>query len=49
MKDSRSAYTILTGQPTGKRPLRRPRRGWKDITSIRMYLNEIVVNLRNFN
>jgi hypothetical protein len=26
MEESRSAFKILTGKPTGKRPLRRPKR-----------------------
>jgi hypothetical protein len=26
MEEDSSAFTILTGKPTGKRPLRRPRR-----------------------
>ena len=33
---------ILTGKPTGKRPLGRPRRRWED--NIRMYLEEIGIN-----
>ena len=33
-KEGRSAFKILTGKPTGKRPLGRPRRRWKD--NIRM-------------
>ena len=28
MKEGRSAFKILTGKPTGKRPLGRPRRRW---------------------
>ena len=30
MEEGRSAFKILTGKPTGKRPLRRPRRRWED-------------------
>ena len=30
MEGSRSAFKILTGKPTGKRPLARPRRRWED-------------------
>ena len=30
MEDGRSALKILTGKPTGKRPLGRPRRRWDD-------------------
>ena len=36
----RSAFKILTGKPTGKRPLGRPRRRWED--NIRIDLEEIV-------
>ena len=36
MEEGRSAFKILTGKPTGKRPLGRPRRIWEDI--IRMDL-----------
>ena len=39
MEEGRSAFKILTGKPTGKRPLRRPRRIWED--NIRMVLEEI--------
>ena len=34
-----SAFRILTGKPTGKRPSGRPRRRWED--SIRMNLKAI--------
>jgi hypothetical protein len=34
-----NAYRVLMAKPEGKRPLRRPRRRWKD--NIRMYLREI--------
>ena len=37
MEESRSAFKILTGKPTGKRPLRRPRHRWED--NIRWTLN----------
>ena len=37
---------LLTGRPTGKRPLGRPRRRWDD--NIRMYLKEIGINTRNW-
>ena len=43
--EGRSAFKILTGKPTGKRPLGRPRRRWKD--NIRMNLKEIGINTRN--
>ena len=45
-RGSRSAFKILTGKPTGKRPLGRPRRRWEDI--IIMDLKEIVINTRNW-
>ena len=41
MEEGRSAFKILTGKPTGKRPLGRPRRRWED-------LEEIVVNAGNW-
>jgi hypothetical protein len=30
MEEGRSVFKILTGKPTGKRPLGRPRRIWED-------------------
>ena len=42
----RSAFKILTGNPIGKRPLRRPRRRWED--NIIMDFNEIDINTRNW-
>ena len=39
MEECRSASKNLTGKPTGKRPLGRPRLGWED--NIRMDLEEI--------
>ena len=42
----RSAFKILTGKPTGKRPLGRPRRRWED--NIRMYLEEIGYSAGNW-
>ena len=42
----RRAFTILTGTPTGKRPLGGPRRRWED--NIKMYLKEICINTREF-
>ena len=39
MEEGSSAFQILTGKPTGKRPLRSPRRRWED--NIRMDLEEI--------
>ena len=38
MEEGRSAFKILTGKPTGKRPLGRPRRRWED--NIRVDLEE---------
>ena len=46
MEEGRSAFKILTGKPTGKRPLGRPRRRWED--NIRMYLKEIGINKRKW-
>ena len=45
MEEGRSAFNILTGKPTGKRPLGRPRRRWED--NIRMDLEEIGINAGN--
>ena len=42
MVKCRGAFKILTGKPTGKRPLGRPRRRWED--NIRMDLEEIGIN-----
>ena len=39
VREGRSAFKILTGKPTGKRPLGRSRRRWDD--NIRMDLDEI--------
>ena len=46
MEKGRSAFKILTGKPTGKRPLGRPRRRWED--NIRMDLEEIGINTENW-
>ena len=46
MEEGRSAFKILTGKPTGKRPLERPRRRWED--NIRMDLKEMGINRRNW-
>ena len=40
-----SAFKMLTGKPTGKRPLGRARRRWED--NIRMHLKEIGINTKN--
>ena len=42
----RRAFKILTGTPTGKRPLRRPRCRWED--NIRMNLIQIGISTRNW-
>ena len=44
MEEVRSAFKILTGKPTGKRPLGRPRRRYED--NIRMDLEEIGITAR---
>ena len=44
-EECRSAFKILTGKPSGKRSLGRPRRRWKD--NIRMDLKEIGINTVN--
>ena len=36
------AFKMLTGEPTGKRPLGSPRRKWED--NIRMYVEGIGIN-----
>ena len=46
MEEVRSAFKILTGKPTGNRPLGRPRRRWED--NIRMDLEENGVNAGNW-
>ena len=46
MKEGRSAFKILTGKPTGKIPLGRPRRRWED--NIRVDLEEIGINAGNW-
>ena len=42
MEESRSAFKILTGKPTGNRPSERPRLRWED--NIRIDLEEIGIN-----
>ena len=39
-------FKILSGKPTGKKPLGRPRRRWED--NIRMDLEEIGINAGNW-
>ena len=46
MEGGRIAFKILTGKPTGKKPLGRPRRRWED--NIRMDLEEIGINAGNW-
>ena len=46
VEEDRSSFKILTGKPTGKRPLWRPRRRWED--NIRMDLEEISINAGNW-
>ena len=45
MEKSRSAFKILTGKPTGKTPLGRPRRRWED--NIRTDLEDIGISAEN--
>ena len=45
MEEGRSVFKILTGKPTGKRPLGRPRRRRED--NIRIGLGEIGINAGN--
>ena len=42
MEESKSAFKLLTGKPTGKRFLGRPRHWWED--AIRMDLQKCAVN-----
>ena len=46
MEEGRSAFKILTGKPTGKISLGRPRRKWED--NIRTDLEEIGINAGNW-
>ena len=46
MEEGRSAFKILTGAPTGKRPLGMPTHRREDHT--RMDLKEISINMRNW-
>ena len=46
MEEGRSAFKILTGKPTVKRSLVRPRRRWKD--NIRMDFEELHINAGNW-
>ena len=46
MVEGRSGFKILTGKPTGKRPLGRPRRRWEDEEE--EDLEEIGINAGNW-
>jgi hypothetical protein len=46
MEEGRSAFKILTGKPSGKKPLGSPRRRWED--NIRMDLEEIGIKVGNW-
>ena len=46
MEGGRSVFKIVTGKPTGKRPLRRPRRRWED--NSRMDLEKIGINAEDW-
>ena len=46
MEEGRSAFKILSGKPTGKRPLGRPMRRWEG--NARMDLKTIYINTRNW-
>ena len=46
MEEGRSAFKILTGKPSGKRPLGTPRRRWED--NIGMDLEEMSINAENW-
>ena len=46
MEEGSSAFKILTGKPTGKRPLGGPSHRWKD--NIRMDLKEVDINTKNW-
>ena len=46
MEEGRSAFKILTGKPTGKRLLGRPRHRWED--NIKLDLDEIGISAGNW-
>ena len=46
MEEGSNAFKILTGKPTGKRPLGRPRRRWEE--NIRMDHERIGINAGNW-
>jgi hypothetical protein len=45
MGEGRGVYGVLVGRPEGKKPLRRPRRRWKDI---KLHLREIGIDGANW-
>ena len=45
MEEGRNAFKILTGKPTGKRPLGKPKNRWED--NIRLDLKEICVSSKH--
>ena len=45
LEEGKSTFKILTGKPTGKRFLGRPRHKWQ--YNVRMYLEEMGINPRN--
>ena len=47
MEEGKRALKILTGTPTGKKPLGRPRHRWEE-DNITMDLKEIGINTRNW-
>jgi hypothetical protein len=47
MEEGRSTFKMLTGTPTGKRPLGRPRHRWED--NVTMDLKEIRVDVNGRN
>jgi hypothetical protein len=46
MEEDRSAFKILTGKPTGKIPLGRPRHRWED--NIEIDFEELGINAGNW-
>ena len=46
MEEGRSAFKILTGKLSGKRPLGRPRRRWEE--NVRMDPKEVGINMSNW-
>ena len=47
MEETRSAFKMLIGQPTGRRLLGRRRDRWKENITSRIYLKEIGTSTRN--